>query len=367
MLAPDRGRRRPRTSTRTRPRPAAMSGAGASASRSPPAARRPLASASSIEHPGRTTSPAPTTSSSVPMRSRSSRGDQPRDSTSVSQAIRRRSAPDPITTASTRRLPSARADGGVPDDLRDLGAGRAEDPGRGGALLGRRHDHRTASGGHAVHAGQTRGAPCEEHAGQVVAREDAVDLHGAGRRDHPAGLDVQDLVGTDHRHERPGVEPDGRVAFEDRRAGRARLGGQRVDLFARGDVPRAGRQPVLLDQQRRRARGRRLGRRREAGDPAAHDQHVDVHGAHRLLGARGRGRQPADARRPADHPLGERPREPRPDEGLRVEGDRHQPVQPVGHVQRVVLGGGPAGRADGRPGPRAPASRTRARPAARPR
>ena len=56
--------------------------------------------------------------------------------------------------------------------------------------------------------------------------------------------------------------------------------------------------------------------------------------------SRGVGQRP-EARGTADHPFGDRPGEPRPDEGLVVEPDRHQPMQGIGHVQQIALGARP--------------------------
>ena len=103
--------------------------------------------------------------------------------------------------------------------------------------------------------------------------------------------------------------------------------------------------PSSHDQDGVGAGGRRIAGRLEAGDARPDHQDLDVLVSHHLsLGGRGL-RQRAEAGGPADHALGHRPGEPRPDERLVVEAHRHHAVQRVGHVHQVAIGVGPPARA----------------------
>ena len=231
-------------------------------------------------------------------------------------------------------------DGSVVDQ--HLNAGGPERLRRGAPLVGGGDDDRAAARPDAMPNAQQCGAPREEDARQVVPREDRVCFDGAGRCDHASGLDVQDLVGTDHGDERPLVHADRGVTFEDPCARRRRLLRERLDPCDSTRVPDRRPEPAFLDEHDPRSGGRGFRRGRQPRDPASDDQQIDVHGARRLRACRPAGRQAPDPGRAADHSLGESPHEPRTDEGLRVEAHGQEAVQPIRHVEQVVLGRGPS-------------------------
>jgi hypothetical protein len=79
-------------------------------------------------------------------------------------------------------------------------------------------------------------------------------------------------------------------------------------------------------------------RRGEPGEPAADHEHVDMQVSHRHAAWSAVLGQASDTGGAADHLLGDLPREPRADESLGVEPDRHQSVRPVGDREKVDLG-----------------------------
>ena len=263
------------------------------------------------------------------------------------QGEHERVAGDPFPAAG--RLDDDRVDVAIPfrsDDGpvvdQDLHADVPKRRRRGPSLVRGGDDDRTPPRRDAVPNAQERGAPCEEDARQVVPREDRMRFDGSRRGDHAGGFDVQHLDGTDHGHERSLVEPDRGVMFQDLRPCGRRLRRECLDPFEHALVPGRGPEPTFLDEQDARSGGRGGSRGRQPRDAASDDQQIDVYGARRLLARRPADRQTPDAGRSADRPLGEPPDEPRPDEGLGVEAHRQEAVEPIRHVEQVVLGRGPA-------------------------
>jgi hypothetical protein len=205
------------------------------------------------------------------------------------------------------------------------------------------------SGRQSVDGGEAARGAREEHAGEIVAREHRVGLHGAGRDDDPPGACPDDLVGADERDEGSLVDTDGRVPFEERDPRRrAELLGERGDA-----IPLRSRQerladPPLVRHDHRCPGGGRLARRGQAGGTGADHDDVGVCAPRRPAAGRAAERQSADAGGPADDAFGDRPGDPRTNERLVVEADRHHQVRAVGHAQEVAFDRRPAALAPDR-------------------
>ena len=204
-------------------------------------------------------------------------------------------------------------------------------------------DDDPAAGRDAVQRGHRRRRPPEPDAREVVAREERMQLGGA-RCDHDASrVHLHQLGRTRERHRRTLEQAERRVAFEDLDGGvRSDDGLELTDRVERGTGRDAGADGEQVAQGHALAARRGFERGGQAGGAGADHDRVAPNVPRDRARDRCVDRERPGTRRSADQPLGHRPGEPRSDEGLRQEPDRHERMQEVGDVQQVVLGRRPA-------------------------
>ena len=170
--------------------------------------------------------------------------------------------------AGDHREPVDRARVGPQVDDRYLGARLAEGASGFVPLRARGEHHRAPAREHAVAVDEQVDRRREHHARQVVVREDRRLLDGAGREHQVSRPDPVEPLAVRGGDQRPAEHAERRRPRDDPGTGSPGLLRQLGDL--------AAGLGAFLQHDRRGARGRRLGRRREARRAGADHQDVGV-------------------------------------------------------------------------------------------
>ena len=170
-----------------------------------------------------------------------------------------------------------------------------------------------------------------------------MQLGRAGRDNDVLRVHLHQLGRTCQRHRRTLEQAERRVVVEDLDVGvRPHDGLELKDRVERGTGRDAGADGEQVAQAHALPARRGFERGGQTGGAGADHDRVAPNVPRDRARDRCVDRERPGTRRSADQALGHRPGEPRSDEGLRQEPDRHERMQEVGGVQEVVLGRRPA-------------------------